>query len=790
MKVLQQREKEIKRARGEISCAECRRLKLRCDRKLPCSTCVRRGCEDICPNGTLLAGQEKKPALDDTEELRLKIVNMSDRIRDLEDALEVAHPRDTKGPHPLLCNDLKAIKFVVGLNVESENDIPRHIHDPLESFGALKISDDGESRFLGPSAGSEGILLNELAHVRSEDDSGSQIEIPPKLYELAQMWPFTPIDLPKDDIRIIIEAQLPTLDRATALCNAYIEHVSWYCMPVSQQQLFRELLAATYGQMSSDNRQAEDTHQTFRKLDNHDLALLLVVFACGAACEQYREPKHGDGQQYYRLSRVALGLQPIFARSSLTTVQVLLLMALYDIVSMRKNNLEETWKVVFMAANIAGSIGLHRDPGRWKLEPKVMERRRNVFWELYLLCNWQCLASGRSPPFVRSSVDVHLPQDVDMTIFRGKTIPGYRTWKFQFLDECIAPVTDRLCADSTPLKYYELVNFDKKIRDFDDIEFLPGNAASLTSDNGNVPLSLRNKMLCYKSSLLLYLHRNFFAKAISESPDNPRRPPYGISFMAAFSNAVSILEVMHQERAVISPWITRFWSIIAHALECGFVVGSVAARCPRTSFATPAYQSLEFAIELFRDNNHPVTKIGLPVLLRLREKAQQAIHSSHIVPSNVSSTPVNTGSSEKDAADELSILRGASRVIIQSSDKQDVEATSGSSHTTPGSTLSSDATSEQALYGQLPSATHGELLKQVPSTAFVPVQDQTASDPFLEANSFSWQDFFDQPGDQSLFSGDFAMGDAFVGQPSSTLPPDVPIELPELWTYIGTNTPP
>ncbi len=38
---------------GELSCAECRRLKLKCDKKVPCGSCCRRGCESICPCGTL-----------------------------------------------------------------------------------------------------------------------------------------------------------------------------------------------------------------------------------------------------------------------------------------------------------------------------------------------------------------------------------------------------------------------------------------------------------------------------------------------------------------------------------------------------------------------------------------------------------------------------------------------------------------------------------------------------------------------------------------------------------------
>ncbi|TDL15880.1 hypothetical protein BD410DRAFT_81333 [Rickenella mellea] len=46
------REIELKRSRGEVSCAECRRLKIKCDKKLPCSSCQRRGCASLCPNGS------------------------------------------------------------------------------------------------------------------------------------------------------------------------------------------------------------------------------------------------------------------------------------------------------------------------------------------------------------------------------------------------------------------------------------------------------------------------------------------------------------------------------------------------------------------------------------------------------------------------------------------------------------------------------------------------------------------------------------------------------------------
>ncbi|KAH7870937.1 uncharacterized protein C8R40DRAFT_616952 [Lentinula edodes] len=40
-----------------LSCCECRRLKLRCDRTFPCGSCKKRGVSDICPDGVLVSGK-------------------------------------------------------------------------------------------------------------------------------------------------------------------------------------------------------------------------------------------------------------------------------------------------------------------------------------------------------------------------------------------------------------------------------------------------------------------------------------------------------------------------------------------------------------------------------------------------------------------------------------------------------------------------------------------------------------------------------------------------------------
>lgn len=102
------------------NCAECRRLKIKCDRqvntlsllkvhlfifnlKVPCSNCVKRGTAPICPDGQLLPKAKRslptssphviftdlyiRLILSNTEDLHAKIDELTERIRELEEAL-------------------------------------------------------------------------------------------------------------------------------------------------------------------------------------------------------------------------------------------------------------------------------------------------------------------------------------------------------------------------------------------------------------------------------------------------------------------------------------------------------------------------------------------------------------------------------------------------------------------------------------------------------------------------------------------------------------------------------
>lgn len=97
--------------------------------------------------------------LADTTQLHTKITEMGQRIRELEDALTALQSRVSTERHPLLRDELLAIKFGPDKSVPTnlaKQDRPRtHSTESIDALGTLTIDDRGEARYFGRSAGSE-----------------------------------------------------------------------------------------------------------------------------------------------------------------------------------------------------------------------------------------------------------------------------------------------------------------------------------------------------------------------------------------------------------------------------------------------------------------------------------------------------------------------------------------------------------------------------------------------------------------------------------------------------------
>jgi hypothetical protein len=157
----------------------------------------------------------------------------------------------------------------------------------------------------------------------------------------------------------------------------------------------------------------------------HDLALLFMVFAGGALVqpgaegdEAHRRQVAAEAEHLHQIARAALALQPVLEKPSLVTIQALHLLSIYTAMASHKGveedaetSMEMTWSLITLAAHLSQTIGLRkwffsllffscgahvfflwvidRDSARWGLSETMVQRRRILFWDLFVADVWQ-----------------------------------------------------------------------------------------------------------------------------------------------------------------------------------------------------------------------------------------------------------------------------------------------------------------------------------------------------------------------------------------------------------------
>ncbi|KAF8176350.1 fungal-specific transcription factor domain-containing protein [Mycena galopus ATCC 62051] len=757
------RELEVKRSRGEVSCAECRRLKIKCDKQIPCQSCVRRGCSALCPNGALATGQGTRFVLAATEHLHRKIARMGERIRMLEDALTALHA--SKGGadgavHPLLVD---GEDFSAGADdAPPSSSSARRMSEPwddgtpngrtpgpnpdvIDAFGTLSISDHGISRFFGPTGGCESLLISNLPNTPTTSTSASPSSLslslsrssqslsPPSTHASApesparrnayssspyatspsespatlfssSAFPLTPLGSPQA-IHALVTSHLPPLRHARTLVHSYFSQLAWLFRGVTRGQV-GDMLRAVYsaygsrhpssspdgaasgGDLENEEGDGEDEDYT----GPHDLALLFMVFAVGALVqppppggeedEAHRQKVAAEADHLHQIARAALALQSVLEKPSLVTIQALHLLSIYTSMGSppaaharhkggeddMETSMEMTWSLITLAAHLSQTIGLHRDSERWGLSATMVQRRRILFWDLFVADVWQSLNTGRPPSFSLAYIDCAFP-----TYEGPKAKDGvFEVWAFRFAAECIAEVTARTLTAEAP-SYTTIMELDRKVREFP----LP----PLDDDAGpdDVGASLQRCVLEHvRETALMYIHRSFFAQAIIEQPANPLKSTYAPSFLAAYRASATILKSVREQFAVMPNACARFWTMWTFAFSAAVVFGTVVTRGPRSPLATAAMAELEQACVLFSKAamySRRATK-ALPILLKLSEKARLALAAAQNDPSGGDSSgllwnmsgvlgpgglPVKVKKEEPE--DELSIFAGHTRFV-------------------------------------------------------------------------------------------------------------------------------
>lgn len=157
------------------------------------------------------------------------------------------------------------------------------------------------------------------------------------------------------------------------MAKLYLDSAPWFFCAVSGKQIQEEVLPMWYEEaphgppeLASPSPPAITSPVTSTagfisarpvRRGPHELALLFMVFCFGAMTDANSPPENRLSEQYYTLTKAALNLEPVLDRPpSVSTVQTLAMMAIYEGLRSGENSIESTWAMMGMATKLAQSV--------------------------------------------------------------------------------------------------------------------------------------------------------------------------------------------------------------------------------------------------------------------------------------------------------------------------------------------------------------------------------------------------------------------------------------------------
>lgn len=169
---------------------------------------------------------------------------------------------------------------------------------------------------------------------------------------------------------------LPSLDVIDGLITHYFEYCNWIYRHVNQQTFSRQW-------------------ERFKSGTSADRIVLATACAMMAIATHYLPQQHPllvsfhdtheeIGAKFFEVSTTSLQRRQSDSRTYSLELAELLLVRCHFL-TLSKTDSEEIWHVRGELVAIGMAMGLHRDPGKWRMHRDVAERRRWAWWHIILL---------------------------------------------------------------------------------------------------------------------------------------------------------------------------------------------------------------------------------------------------------------------------------------------------------------------------------------------------------------------------------------------------------------------
>ncbi|KIM33543.1 hypothetical protein M408DRAFT_19816 [Serendipita vermifera MAFF 305830] len=464
-----------RRGPASSSCAECKRLKIRCTgttEPFPCASCVKRGVASICPNG-VMNGRAKRDA-GDSDILRRRNQALTARVRALE--IELAKAKSTSGLSPAPSGSDRRTDDEETVYHTEDNSLVEAFGEHAPTINLLPLDDPN----------SDDLSIDYLC-------DGS---LPPELLVIAASFPLATAPA-MAGVKDTIRALAPAYDEAVQMAEVFYSYARWLGSPCGKERFMLSILMPLYATKSWEAESADT------------IALFFGILSVGAMFDQTRPQYDPIAFRLHKLCAASLALSKPLDKPTLTGLEAMQSYLFFHQLSDTPTAIVRLWSLVGVAFRMVYALGIHRDSREWGLDPAQEQRRRLLFWQLNFMDGVIAAAYGRPRFFNMRHCDCPLPDESLRPEFKGLL-----TWRFKCLTEAMIPVLEEAFSVHPSPTYATVLRLDAKV-----VGFPPVDPDTLGLDVMTMSSGECMQLFCVggmKELILLYLHRRFLFEAVSD----------------------------------------------------------------------------------------------------------------------------------------------------------------------------------------------------------------------------------------------------------------------------------
>ncbi|TVY43617.1 Activator of stress genes [Lachnellula occidentalis] len=390
-----------KRRRVTRACDECRRKKIKCDGKQPCTHCTvySYDCTYDQPSN-----RRRNPAPQYIEALETRLQRAETLLRTLLPNLDLNDPNIETAIQRQAGNAKGSLPG--GTSSDAAADQDAQLRSMIASTGQLDLDDSGHWDFHGGSSGTVFVkrMREQLGSLLSPQKPGSASFLP----KLPRPYPSVLLDSPRSATESPLDGglpntvDLPSKDVARKLCEHSLDTAC---------ALLRFIHHPTFYMMFE--RIYELPVESFGNEENQFLPLLYVVLALGCMFERQGDDyeqsyKAGidHGLKYFRAARQMMDVTDC---RDIMSLQALLFMILF---LQATANLSTCYSYIGIALRSALRMGLHRNLAG-SFNPIERETRRRLFWIIRKMDTYVSALLGFPMMLSSDDIDQELPLEVD-----------------------------------------------------------------------------------------------------------------------------------------------------------------------------------------------------------------------------------------------------------------------------------------------------------------------------------------------------------------------------------------